>query len=101
MTTTLLAVYPSTKGFGYVFFEEPNNLIDFGHAVATPVVNAKIIKRLERMLDFYNPDVIVIPKGSNGKRVNLLLSDIKALSKQRTKECFAYSRENIQQLFSE
>lgn len=97
----IFSIYPCAKGFGYAVMQEPNNLIDFGVANVNPISNDKIIKRIAKMIEFYHPTVLLIPRGYNGKRVMALLSLIITLSSYYRIPLFQYTRQQIQHVFEQ
>lgn len=81
----VLAVYPSTKGFGYAVFEGAIMLVDWGVKGARGKgKNAVSLGKFRELLDFYRPDVLAIDdcKGERWRRARR----IKALSDQMAAE---------------
>jgi Holliday junction resolvasome RuvABC endonuclease subunit len=56
----LLAAHPTTRGFGWVLFEAPLSVLDWGIASAKAGRNARLIARFERLLKRYEPTVFVL-----------------------------------------
>ena len=56
----LLAVHPTTYGFGWVVFEGPDTPVDWGMASARANRPKKLHARFERLLDRYAPGVLVM-----------------------------------------
>lgn len=102
MTDNLIfAIYPNAKGFGYACMEDSNNLVDFGIANINPINNQKILLRIEKMLDFYKPSIVLLPKGKHGKRVSHLLKHIQSMVEHHHIVYYRYTREDIQNVFEQ
>src|ERR1700742_5187468 len=56
----VLAVHPTTRGFGWVLFESPLSPVDWGLASAKEGRNAKLLARFERILARHEPAVLVL-----------------------------------------
>ncbi|HEV2560732.1 MAG TPA: hypothetical protein VGT78_01200 [Rhizomicrobium sp.] len=68
----VLAVHPTSHGFGWVLFEGPLSPVDWGMASAKPGRNARLMKRFERLLNRYEPAVFVLEsfEGRDATRVD-------------------------------
>ena len=55
----VLAVHPTARGFGWVLFESPLSIVDWGMASTSRQRNARLIARFERLLAKYEPSVVV------------------------------------------
>ncbi len=61
MTERLLALDPNSRGFGYVVFEGPKRLVDWGlKHVGTENKNARTVREIRRLVEFSKPDVLVL-----------------------------------------
>jgi endonuclease/exonuclease/phosphatase family metal-dependent hydrolase len=56
----VLAIDPTTKGFGFVIFEGPGRLIDWGVAYVGRDKKAGALLRVAALLRRYDPDILVI-----------------------------------------
>jgi len=56
----ILAIDPVTRGVGFVVFEGPELLIDWGVAHVRSDKHAKCLDRIEKLIVRYRPDVIVV-----------------------------------------
>src|SRR5262249_28679352 len=56
----VLAVHPTSRGFGWVLFEGPLSPVDWGNASAKKGRNARLLARFERILKRYEPAVLVL-----------------------------------------
>ena len=62
----VVAVHPTTKGFGWVVFENADTPVDWGIASAKPGRDARLIKRCDRLLKKYEPIAIVLETSESG-----------------------------------
>src|SRR3989442_1683627 len=56
----VLAIDPTTKGFGFAIFEGPERLIDWGVAYVGRDKKAGALLRVTALIRRYDPDVVVI-----------------------------------------
>lgn len=101
----VLAVDPATRGIGFAIFEGPRGPIDWGVKDTKVDKNAQGLRKIERLMDFYHPDVVVVEdyagKGSRRcRRVQRLIKDIKGLAQKKGIETRSYSRAAIRKTFS-
>src|SRR6266478_4453441 len=85
----VLAIDPSTRGFGFAILEGSNRLIDWGVKETKKNKNARTLKLIEDLIDRYQPSVIVLEdysgKGSRRcHRIRGLINDISKLAARRT-----------------
>src|SRR6266481_7687487 len=102
----VLAIDPSTRGFGFAVLEGPDRLIDWGVKETKANKNAKSLKLIEDLIDRYQPSVIVVEdyagKGSRRcRRVRELIEDISKLALIRKIKVRSFSRIKVKQAFSE
>src|SRR5438093_11912053 len=84
----VLAIDPSTRGFGFAVLEGPNRLIDWGVKETKKNKNARTLKLIEDLIDLYLPSVMVVEdyagKGSRRcRRIQGLINDISKLATKR------------------
>jgi RNase H-fold protein (predicted Holliday junction resolvase) len=63
--TRVLAIDPSTRGFGFAVLEGPNRLIDWGVKETKKNKNARTLKLIDELIDRYLPSVMslrIMPK---------------------------------------
>jgi hypothetical protein len=76
----VLAVFPSTRGFGYAVFEGPRSLIDWGvKGARCPQKNLESLEKLRELTALYRPDVVVLedyegPGSRRAKRIRNLIN---------------------------
>jgi Holliday junction resolvasome RuvABC endonuclease subunit len=102
----VLAIDPSTRGFGFGVLEGPNRLIDWGVKETKKNKNARTLKLIEDLMDRYQPNVVVVEdyagKGSRRcRRIQNLISDISKLALKRKIRVRSISRAKVKQAFSE
>src|SRR5437870_1613293 len=84
----VLAIDPSTRGFGFAVLEGPNRLIDWAVKETKVNKNAKSLKLIDDLIDRYQPNVIVVEdyagKGSRRcRRIQTLIDDLSTLASKR------------------
>src|SRR5262249_12646012 len=104
--THVLAIDPSTRGFGFAVLEGPNQLIDWGVKETKVDKNRKTLKLVADLIDRYQPNAIVVEdyagKGSRRcRRVANLIKDISKLATKRNIRVKSFSRLKVKQAFSE
>ena len=85
----VLAVFPSTRGFGYAVFEGPKSLVDWGvKGVHSTQKNSESLKRIRELLTFYRPDVLVLEdyEGLGSRRAKRVEALIKSMAAHATRE---------------
>lgn len=100
-----LAIYPNTRGFGYICLENPQSLIDWGMMTCRPLSNSKILKQVASMLDYFNPTLLIVQDPDNkysrqGYRVAQLIETIQEKAEERNIKIVSYTREQIRNVFS-
>src|SRR6266581_9072909 len=102
----VLAIDPSTRGFGFAVLEGQDRLIDWGVKETKKNKNARTLKLIEDLIDVYLPNVIVVEdyagKGSRRcRRIERLINDISKLASKRQVKVRSFSRTRVKQTFSE
>jgi Holliday junction resolvasome RuvABC endonuclease subunit len=102
----VLAIDPSTRGFGYAVFEGPDQLIDWGVKETKTEKNKSALKHVAELLDRYQPSVIVVEdyaaKGSRRcPRIQKLINDTSKLASKRKVKVRSFSRAKVKQAFFE
>jgi hypothetical protein len=76
----VLAVFPSTSGFGYAVFEGPRSLIDWGvKGARSPQKSLDSLQKIRQLTASYRPDVVVLedydgPGSRRAKRIRNLIN---------------------------
>lgn len=94
----VLAVYPNSRGFGFVVFEDPKSIVEWGLPQVRPPDQSEILALVNSLLDRHQPDVLVIestddPECRRKDRVRSLLKAVARLG--------ARSRIPVQTVFKE
>jgi Holliday junction resolvasome RuvABC endonuclease subunit len=102
----VLAIDPSTRGFGFAILEGPNRLIDWGVKETKIDKQRKSLNLIEDLIERYQPSVIVVEdyagKGSRRcRRIERLINDISKLASKRKIRVRSFSRIKVKQAFSE
>src|SRR5205823_2825567 len=102
----VLAIDPSTRGFGFAVLEGPNRLIDWGVKETKTDKKKRSLELIADLTERYQPSVVVIEdyegKGSRRcGRVRELINDISKLAVKRKVKVRSFSRAKVKQTFSE
>ena len=84
----VLAIDPTSKGFGFAVLEGPSALIDWGVKRASGDRDVKSLEKAAELIERYQPEVLVVEhaaaKGSRRcPRVRQLIEDLIALALDR------------------
>jgi Holliday junction resolvasome RuvABC endonuclease subunit len=104
--TRVLAIDPSTRGFGFGVLEGPERLVDWGVRETKTDKKRRSLKLIAELIEQYQPSVIVVEdyeaKGSRRcQRVGELIDDISKLASKRRIRVRSFSRAKVKQAFSE
>ncbi|MEI9933207.1 MAG: hypothetical protein WDM89_22415 [Rhizomicrobium sp.] len=96
----VFAVHPTTNGFGWILFEQPDMPLDWGIATAKAGRKLRIVNRFERLLTRHDPDVLVMEvfegSGSNrSERIQALCHTFIRSSAARGLDTQVYDREAV------
>lgn len=105
MDTTIMGIFPHTKGYGYCLFRQDGTLLDFGSTVIRPVNNEKCLEHISSYLQSAKPHIIILrddaEKGFKGsERIRTLLADIKRIAQDEGILVATYGRNDIRATFS-
>jgi len=108
-TTTIKRVFaldPYSRGFGFVVFEGPEHLIDWGLKEARREEATRCLQHVEQLIETYHPDVFVIeatqdPQCRRCLRVRALLREMSQLAAEKKLKTRSFSRQAVQATFSE
>jgi hypothetical protein len=85
----VLAIDPTTKGFGFAVMEGPDELVDWGvRSAFSDDKNATTLELVSDLFERYRPEIIVLQDARSGKwrrceRVRDLLWDVSRLALQK------------------
>lgn len=100
----VLAIHPTSRGFGWVLFENALTPVDWGLATVKTKRSARCIARFEQILDRYAPKVAVFEEfdehpARRAKRIQGLCRRMIVLANERGLYTPIYSRETIRETF--
>ena len=101
----LLAVHPTSRGFGWVLFESPLSPVDWGIASARSGRNARLLARFERLLNRYDPAILVLEEFESGSakravNIQMLCRSMIHLASCKGMDTKIYNRAVIRTVFS-
>ena len=104
-TGLVLAVHPTTRGFGWVLFENPNTPVAWSIVHARAGRDQHLLARFERILDRYEPAVLVLEAFENGTsrrnpRIQKLCHAMVFEANVRAVDTPIFDREAIQSAFA-
>src|SRR5208282_6422812 len=99
----VLAVALSARGFGFVVMEGEKTIIECGGRVADGDKNAQSLAKIEKLLDFYRPGVLVLQdveaQGSRrAPRIKTLNRQMKGVAEKRKIEVKLISGKQLRSL---
>ena len=102
----ILAIAPSSKGFGFAVLEGPETLVDWGVKTVKGDKNAESLAKVEKLIAHYRPDVLVLPDvqakdSRRAPRIRLLCKRIITLATNRKVKVALFSREQVLRAFFE
>lgn len=100
----VLAIHPTSRGFGWVLFETPLAPVDWGLASAKAKRSARCLARFERLLDRYQPKVVAFEEfdehpARRANRIQELCRQMIKLASKRGIYTPIYSRDTIRECF--
>ena len=96
----ILAIAPSTKGFGYAVFEGQKLLVDWGVRLVEGDKNSVSIKKVEGMINLYDPEVMVFEDTTNKEsrrspRIQALTKRLVAVAESRSVDVVLCSQKRL------
>jgi Holliday junction resolvasome RuvABC endonuclease subunit len=103
--TLTLAIYPSSRGFGFVVFEGPHRLIDWGVKEIRGDKNRRALAKARELIDWYKPEAIVlenalVPVSRRSKRIKALHKGLQQLAVSAGALTHEYTKSEIKKTFS-
>src|SRR5438477_1004480 len=100
----ILAVAPSTRGFGFALLEGLDTLVDWGVKTVTGDKNTQSLSRMKELIAHYRPDVLVLQDTSTkpfrrSERIRRLSKQIVTLPATRTVKVKSFSWEQVRRVF--
>jgi Holliday junction resolvasome RuvABC endonuclease subunit len=96
----VLAVHPTSRGFGWVLFEGPLVPVDWGIASAKINKSERSMARFKQLLDQYQPSVLVLEKfeednSNRGECIRTLAQTMRGFADNRDMDTPIYGREEV------
>lgn len=100
-TSRILAIAPSTRGFGFAVLEGESTLVDWGVKAVTGDKNKHCLAKLKELLAHYQPHVLVLEDHSSRRsaRIRALHSRMVNTATQHPVKVRLLSRERVYQAF--
>jgi hypothetical protein len=100
----ILAITPSTRGFGFALLEGPDTLVDWGVKTVKGDKNAQSLAKVEEMIAHYQPGVLVLEDTSSkpfrrSGRIRTLGKRLITLAATRKVSVALFSREQVRRVF--
>jgi Holliday junction resolvasome RuvABC endonuclease subunit len=100
----VLAIAPSTRGFGFALLEGLNTLADWGVKTVHGDKNTKSLAKVNELITHYQPDVVVLEDSSSkhsrrSGRIRALSRKIAAVAARRKVSVALFSPEQVRQVF--
>lgn len=101
----VLALYPTTRGFGFAFFDRSERLIDWGiTGIRSPEKNDLTLKAIVRLIERLDPAVITYEDARSRcsrrhGRICQLLEEIDATARKNNLQVFRFERSTVQHYF--
>lgn len=101
----LLAIYPTTRGFGFLVFEGRQRTIDWGVKGARGDKNRKVLAKIEELMSWYRPEVLVLenahgPRSRRAERIRRLHQQLVELAKTWKIALRQFTRSDIKAAFA-
>jgi hypothetical protein len=101
----ILAVDPTHRGFGYVVFEGPDFLVDWGVRNVRGPKNSCCVQAISHLIEHYTPDVLVLEDGDardsrRRERVRKLIDELIELAAANGVRVHRVSRTKVGQVFA-
>lgn len=100
----ILAIAPTTKGFGYAVLEGSEELVDWGVKVIQGNRNREALAKAKEMIAHYEPRILVLEDTSaknarRAPRIRALTSKIRALARSQKLRVAMFSQKQIRHAF--
>ena len=105
LESRVLAIDPTSRGFGFAVLEGPRRLIDWGLFQSRIRKNHSCLGQIRKLIDHYRPNLLVVEdlrKNSRRcSRVRKLLQTVQNLASKSRVKCRAVSLVRVRQVFSD
>jgi Holliday junction resolvasome RuvABC endonuclease subunit len=101
----VLAISPSTRGFGYAVLEGEQSLVDWGVKHVEADKNARCVAKVKELIDQYQPDIMALQDHTkkdsrHSIRIRTLSRQIIALASKQNVRFILFSRDQVERLFT-
>ena len=84
----VLALYPSTRGFGFAIFKGPSRLIDWGIKDVRIEKNVSCLSKIRDLIEFYEPEIVVMEdyaekRSRRCKRIRICSRALRSLRRRK------------------
>jgi hypothetical protein len=101
----ILAIHPTTRGFGFVVFEGRRRPIDWGTKDARGDKNERVLAKTAELISWYKPDILVLEDAHDAgsrradriKQLHQQLAELATGSKVRLRQ---FTRSDIKAVFA-
>jgi len=105
-TALTFAIHATSRGFGYVVFEGPFTVHDWGTVVARGDKNAVCLRKLAAMLDRYMPEALLLEASGKGSslrsaRIARLYQAVASMAVARSIDVSVYPFRDVQAAFGD
>ncbi len=102
----IIAIDPTSRGFGFVVMEGPRQLIDWGVKSVKDNDDYRYSRRIEDLIDLYQPDVLIVEnimlkRSRRCDRVKKLIREIAVLALNKRIKVRYISRRMMKDCFSD
>ena len=101
----ILAIDPTSRGFGFVVLEGPKRLIDWGLFQARIRKNHSCLGQVKKLIDHYRPNLLIVEDLRQNRRrcsrVRKLLQTVQNLASKSHVKCKAVSLTRVRRVFSD
>jgi Holliday junction resolvasome RuvABC endonuclease subunit len=100
----ILAIAPSTRGFGFAVLEGQETLVDWGVKTVKGDKNIQSLAKVEKLIAHYRPGVLVLEDAAaknsrRSPRIKTLSQKIITMAAGRTVKVKLYSRDRVMKTF--
>ena len=100
-----MSIFANSRGFGYALMKNSLDVLDAKIITIRPVANQNVITRIKELIDYYEPQVVVLEKYDDfgirkSKRIMKLIDLITDYVEEKNHQVFKYSRKDIRFAFS-
>lgn len=102
----VLAVYPFSRGFAFVFFEGPESPFDWGvKEIKEKHKNSRTLDAIKKLIDQYRPEVLVIEDTTDGEfrrtsRIRKLYRMLTHLAHAEYIDACRYTKHDVHECFA-